>query len=61
MKDNHILTAYNEPNDIQLWHERFGHLGVENLKILSNKNVVEAMNIDKKVELTFCDKCVEGK
>jgi hypothetical protein len=55
MKYNHSLTTSIEPNDIQLWHEWFGHLGVKSLKLLSNKNVVEGMNIDEKVELTFCD------
>jgi hypothetical protein len=56
MKDNHGLTTSKEPNDIQLWHERFGHLGVKNLKLLSNKNVMEGMNIDEKIEFTFYDK-----
>jgi len=61
MKGGQYLTTYKKPNNMQFWHEQFGHLGVKNLKLLSNKNLVEGMNIDKEAKLTFCDRCVRRK
>jgi hypothetical protein len=36
-------------------HECLNHLGVENVKLLSEKNLVKGLNIDYKDEFTFCD------
>lgn len=34
----------NDDEGIQLWHRRFGHLGLRNLNIWSNKNLVDSLN-----------------
>ena len=44
-----------------VWHRRFGHLGLRNLQRLSRKNLVDGFDYDASKELTFCEPCVEGK
>lgn len=36
-------------------HECLNHLGVENVKLIYEKNLVEGFNNDYKDEFTFCD------
>jgi len=38
-----------------------GHLGVENVKMLSKNNLMEGINIDKGTKLNCCEGCVQGK
>ena len=47
-------------SDLNLWHERYGHLGEANLKLLKEKDMV--MGFDPiSSELTSCFGCSEGK
>ena len=51
-----------ENSDAQLWHCRLGHLGMENVKKLSEKNMVDGMdctNFDGNKSL--CEGCIMGK
>ena len=41
--DEEINVAKEDPN-LHLWHCRFGHLGMENVTMLINENMVEGMN-----------------
>ena len=52
--------AVNE-NSLQLWHERFGHLGFKNLKILNNQQLVDGLNFNSSEEIDFCECCTIGK
>ncbi|KAK4313452.1 hypothetical protein Pmani_015209 [Petrolisthes manimaculis] len=47
--------------DENIWHRRYGHLGIDNLKILVRDDLVDGLNFDVNKELEFCDACVKGK
>ena len=44
-----------------VWHRRFGHLGVRNLQKLARKELVKGYKFDTSQELTFCESCSHGK
>ncbi|KAL2092442.1 hypothetical protein ACEWY4_012240 [Coilia grayii] len=44
-----------------IWHQRFGHLGVQNLKMLAKKQLVEGLDYDVLKDTDFCESCAEGK
>ena len=44
-----------------LWHRRYGHLGLQNLKKLAKNGLVEGFNYNPLSEITFCEPCAEGK
>jgi hypothetical protein len=46
---------------MNLWHLRFGHLGVEDLKLLAQRNVVDVLSLEIESKLSFCQGCVLGK
>lgn len=59
-------SCYNSTGDIdsksQLWHRRFGHLGMKNINILVTKNSVKCIRDFKINEVdTLCEPCLLGK
>ncbi len=38
--------AGKQVNNMNLWHLRFGHLGVEDLKLLAQKNLVDGLSLE---------------
>ena len=44
-----------------LWHQRLGHLGEQQLKEMMSKEMVRGMKIPKSAQLIFCEGCVGGK
>eukprot|EP00794_Sanderia_malayensis_P011867 gene11867-biopygen9507 len=49
-------------DDLSLWHNRFGHLGYDNLKMLSDKSMVDGMEHKGKTEMNKeCESCAFGK
>ena len=45
-----------------VWHQRYGHLGVDNLKKLAVENLVEGFNFNVSTcGIRFCEDCVHGK
>ncbi len=60
--ENVRLVVSKQLNNVQLWHKCLGPLGMENVKLLSKRNLVEKINLNKQEELTFCESChVQGK
>ena len=58
----YFATPRAPDNSVKLWHERFGHLGYDNLKLLNEKVMVEGLNL--KANESFdrnCQGCLEGK
>lgn len=47
----------NMCSDIDIWHERLGHLGYSNLLKLSKNNMVNNLNFGKKIEINQSEKC----
>lgn len=48
---------------VKLWHRRFGHLGMKNINILIQKNLVNDLNDlrNNRIENTICEPCLLGK
>ena len=52
----------DECNDLTLWHNRYGHLGYDNLKLLSDKSMVDGMDLKSKEKADQeCKACAFGK
>lgn len=53
----------NQPtrNKGKLWHSRYGHLSMQNLKKLLRKNMVNGFDYDSSTLLDLCEPCIEGK
>ena len=63
-----LKTSYEQANsvednsDSELWHCRFGHLGMDNVKKLSENNMVIGMDaIQSNGEKLLCEGCIKGK
>lgn len=56
----HVVLA-GEYNDMDLWHQRLGHLCEQQLKYIVNKELVSGIKLPKVTQLSFCEGCVEGK
>ena len=57
----HSLVAKHGLGKADLWHQRFGHLGIANLRKLSDNNLVQNLDLGKNSTLEFCEGCVYGK
>lgn len=44
-----------------VWHRRYGHLGVRNLQKLAKGKLVDGFDYDASKEINFCEACAEGK
>ena len=44
-----------------VWHRRYGHLGVQILKQLAASQLVDGFDYDSTKKIIFCDSCTEGK
>ena len=44
-----------------LWHSRYGHLGVQNMRKLCQRHLVKGFNYDLSSNQEFCEPCVKGK
>jgi hypothetical protein len=62
--DAHENAQIVEPHvrvGINLWHQRLGHLGVDNMKLLVWKNVMEGLIMRLNANLTFYEGFFYGK
>jgi hypothetical protein len=57
----HASVASENANDVDLWHQRLGHPSESVLKEIVTHELVSGVKIPKRVELSFCEGCVEGK
>ena len=53
--------AVEKRNDVNLWHQRFGHLNTQHLMKIVDKQLALGVKIPKNEKLSFCEGCVEGK
>ena len=44
-----------------VWHKRYGHLGISSLQKLANENLVDGFDFSLSQDLTFCEACPQGK
>ena len=56
-----VVSRPQSANTADLWHQRLGHLNGGQLKEMVTHNMMMGMKIPKAEDLSFCEKCVEGK
>ena len=59
----HVIVAESvrQESKEEVWHRRFGHLGVRNLQKLAKDKLVSGYDYDVSKEIGFCESCAEGK
>jgi len=45
--------AGKQANNMNLWHLQFGHLGVDDLKLLAQRNLVDGLYLEAEAKLLF--------
>lgn len=54
-------TVCEEGNDLDLWHQRLGHLNGQQLSDIAKKGLATGISLPITAKLSFCEGCVEGK
>jgi len=54
-------VALEQQKQLNLWHQRFGHLNEKQLKDIVRNELVAGVSIPRTANLTFCEACVKGK
>ena len=57
----YAMIASSEQCNADLRHQRLGHLNEQQMKDTIQKELVSGVKMPKKMRLTFCQGCVEGK
>lgn len=55
------LVSEKENVDLQKWHQRYGHLNINDLKTMKNKDMVLGMNFTSKTSEINCEVCAKCK
>ena len=64
VESKHVLkvaSGAKVTNKTDLWHQRLGHLNETQLREMISQDMVKGIELSKSAELSFCEKCVEGK
>ena len=51
----------NQQTKEDIWHRRYGHLGVQNLQKLAKEELVDGFDYNSLRDVNFCEPCLEGK
>ena len=46
---------------LSTWHQRYGHFGYENVKLLNDRNLVDGMKLNSNSDVKNCEGCILGK
>ena len=57
----HASAVLKQHSDLDLWHQRLGHLNAQCFKEAIQKKLVNSVKIQKITKLSFTEGCVEGK
>ncbi len=62
-KPNHERASFAEKAHTKkdIWHKRFGHLGIGSLQKLVREKLADGFDFDATKELTFCESCPQGR
>jgi hypothetical protein len=53
--------AGKQVDSMNLWHQWFGHLGANDLKLLAQRNLVDGLSLEVEAKLPFYQGCVLRK
>ena len=56
-----IQTMDEQKSNYELWHCRLGHLGMDNVKQMHDKELVNNMKCVKRAINRDCEACIKGK
>ena len=59
--DKASVAASEKPSDLDLWHQRLGHINLGQLKEMVRKDMTKGMKLSVSDHGSFCEGCVEGK
>ena len=48
-------------SQVELWHRRYGHLGVQNMRKLVAEEMLVVLDYTMSKDIGVCERCVEGK
>ena len=51
----------SQQSNKDVWHQHYGHLGVQNLQKLAQEELVDGFDFNSLRALNFCEPCLEGK
>ena len=57
----HAATICSSGDTKEIWHRRFGYLGMKNLQKQATDQLVNGLDYDVTKDIKFCDPCVDGK
>ena len=61
-EDECLMSKVNDGDAMKLWHYRYGHLGYDNLKLLSDTPIAEVADFNTREEFSRdCEGCAKGK
>lgn len=60
-EDHAALIAENENIDLRKWHQRYGHLNINDLKTMKNKDMVLGIKFASKTNEINCEVCARCK
>lgn len=60
-EDHAALVAENENIDLRKWHQRYGHLNINDLKTMKNKDMVLGIQFASKTNEINCEVCARCK
>ena len=61
VEDQHVYNAQKNSN-LELWHYWYGHLGIDNVKVLMKGEMVDGISSkDNCQECSVCESCIMGK
>ena len=61
INDSESTCVARKENKEVIWHRRYGHLGVNNLKRLMRDEMINGFDFDVSKDIDFCKPCAEGK
>ena len=61
VNSNITETQGSRESSEDIWHRRFGHLGMRSLQTLAKGKLVNGFDYDYSKEISFCQACAEGK
>lgn len=56
-----VSVVCERRNDVDLWHQRLGHLNGQRLSDIAQNELATGIKLPKAMKLSFCEGCVEGK
>ena len=61
VSENSSTAKENSADDWEIWHKRFGHIGITGLQRLLKANLVDGFNVNEERPFPNCEACIQAK